>query len=117
MGATAILSRSSLAFAGGVAVCAQAKTAPNPRAHTSPTTVPRRPYLCIVLSLRRQLDVLEVSEVARDHAREHILRDILGVHGRLSEEPEHGYLSKFGELMVPDLAQQAGSFSAVHRLA
>src|SRR5262249_40865510 len=117
MGATAILSRSSLAFAGGVAVCAQAKTAPNPRAHTSPTTVPRRPYLCIVLSLWCQLDVFQVGEVAGDHTWEHILRNILGVDGRLSEQPEHRYLSEFGELMIPYLAQQTGSFSAVHRLA
>src|SRR5262249_45784622 len=65
-GATAMRSRSSLALAGGVAVCAQARTAANPITHTTPTTIPRRPYLYIVLSLWRQLDVLEVGKVARD---------------------------------------------------
>src|SRR5262245_16374647 len=99
MGATAILSRSNLAL-GGAAVWAQARTATNPITPITPATVHRRLHLCIVLSLWRQLDVLEMGEVARDHAREHILRDILGVHGRLSEQPEHGYLSEFGELMV-----------------
>src|SRR5438093_2001677 len=116
-GATAILSRSSFAFAGGAAVCAQAPVTTNPIAPTTPTRVRQRPYLCIVISLWRQLDVLQVGEVAGDHPRKDILRDIFGVHSRLSEQPEHGYLSEFGELMVPDLAQQSRPFSRVHRLA
>ncbi len=57
------------------------------------------------LPLWRQLDVLEVGKIPGDHAREHILRNILGIHGRLSEEPEHGDVGKFGELLVPDLPQ------------
>src|SRR5262249_16138453 len=102
-GATAMMSRSSFAF-GGPAVCAQASVTTNPIMPPAPTRVRQPLYLCIVLSLWRQLDVLEVGKIARDHAREHIFRDILGVHGRLSEEPEHRYLSEFAELMVPDLA-------------
>src|SRR6266568_5741427 len=105
MGATAILSRSSFAFAGGAAVCAHATATTNPIAHTIPARVLQRPHLRIVISLRRQLDVFQVGEVASNHPREYILRDIFGVHGCLSEQPEHGYLSEFGEFMVPDLAQ------------
>src|SRR5712692_5901133 len=82
-GATAILSRSSFALAGGAAVCAQATMATNPIAHTAPPRVPRRPHLCIVISLWRQLDVLQMGEVAGDHPWEHILRDIFGIHCRL----------------------------------
>ena len=101
-GATAILSRSSFAF-GGAAVCAHATVTTNPRTPTTPTRVCQRPYLCIVISLWRQLNIFQVCEVAGDHPREHILRDILGVHGRLSEQPEQRYLSELGEFMVPDL--------------
>src|SRR5262249_26607331 len=67
--------------------------------------------------LWRQLDVLEVGEIARNHAREHILRDVLGVHGGLSEQPEHGYLSEFGELMVAYLPQQARPLRRLHHRA
>src|SRR5882672_4653102 len=77
-GATAILSRSSLLFAGagGVTVCAQATVTVSPMAHTTPNSAPPRPHLFIVLSsrLRRRLDVLQVYIKARDTPREHILR-------------------------------------------
>src|SRR5262245_60948697 len=100
-GATAILSRSSFAL-GGADVCAQARTAPNPIAHTT-AKAPRRPHLYTVLSLWCQLDVFEVSEVASDHAWEHILRDILGVHGCVRIQPEQRDLRKLVELVVADL--------------
>src|SRR6266581_9002140 len=74
-GATAILSRSSFAF-GGAAVCAQTTVTTNPIAPTTPQSVRRCQPLCIVLSLRCQPDVLQVGEVARDHPRERILRNI-----------------------------------------
>src|SRR6266700_3323893 len=119
MGATAILSRSSFAFAGGAAVCAHATMATNPIAHTTPTRVPRRPHLCIVLSsfLRRQPYVLQVGEEAGNHPREHILRNILGIRGGFREEPEHGHISELVELLVPYLPQQAGPLPRVHYLA
>jgi hypothetical protein len=58
---------------------------------------------CGLLCLRRQLDVLQVGEVAGDHPREHILCNILGVHRRFRKQPEQRYLGELGELMVPDL--------------
>src|SRR5712691_2587429 len=119
-GATAILSRSSFPFvgAGGAAVCAQATVTVSPMAHNTPNSVPQRPHLFIVLSsrLRRRLDILQVCKGAGDHPREHILRDILGVHRGFCEQPEQRYLSELGELMVPDLAQQSSSFLRVHHL-
>src|SRR5262249_53488951 len=115
-GATAILSRSSFAF-GGAAVCAHATVTTNPITPTTPQRLFRPAHLCIMISLRCQLDVLQVGKVAGDHPWEDILHDIFGIYCRLSEQPEHGYLSEFGELMVPDLAQQARPFPGVHRLA
>src|SRR5215831_2919896 len=105
-GATAILSRSSFAFAGGAAVCAQATIATNPIAPITPTRVHQRPHLGIVFSsfLRRQLDILQVREVAGDGTWKRILRDILGVHGRVCVQPEQRDLGKLIDLMVADLA-------------
>src|SRR5205823_10859485 len=57
-GATAILSRSSFAFAGGAAVCAHATVTTNPITPATPHSVLRPAHLCIVISLRCQLDVL-----------------------------------------------------------
>src|SRR6266581_873173 len=73
----------------------------------------------IVLSsrLRRRLDILQVCKGAGNHPREHILRDILGVHSRFREQPEQRDLSELGELMVPYLPQQAGPFPRVYDLA
>src|SRR5712691_11543564 len=116
-GATAILSRSSFAFAGGAAVCAQATVTTNPITPTTPKRVLRRPPHCIVISLWRQLDVLEMGEVASDHARERILCNILGVHGCFRVQPEQWDLSKLAELVVPDLTQQARPLCTVHHRA
>src|SRR5437870_7879854 len=107
VGAMAILSRSSLLFAGagGVTVCAQATVTVSPMAPNSPHSTPQRLHLFIVLSsrLQRRLDILQVCKGAGDHPWEHILCDILGVHRRFCEQPEQRDLSKLGELMVPDL--------------
>src|SRR5215831_12475683 len=115
-GATAILCRSSFAL-GGADVCAQATVTTSPIAPITPQRVLRCPPLCIMLSLRCQLDVFEVREVASDHAREHIFRNILGVHGCVGIQPEQRDLSKLVEFMVADLTQQARSLRRVHHRA
>ena len=67
--------------------------------------------------LRRRLDIFQVCEGAGDHPWEDILRDILGVDSRFREQPEQRDLRELGELMVPDLPQQAGPFPRVYYLA
>src|SRR2546426_10548571 len=61
-------------------------------------------FRCTASSLRCQPDVLQVGEVARDHPRERILRNILGVHDRFRVEPAHRDLGKLFDLMVANLA-------------
>src|SRR5215813_11755978 len=112
-GATATRSRSSLVLADGAGVCAQASATTSARAPIIPHRMPRQTHLCIIppsYASRCQPDVLEVGEVAGDHPWKHICCDILGVHGRLSEQPEHWHMRELGELMIPYLAQQPGSF-------
>src|SRR5215510_9909114 len=118
-GATAIFSRSNFAACTGVAVSAQATVATSPRTHITLTAAPLTPYLSISAPfiLRCQLDVLQVGEVAGDHAWKHILRDILGVHCGFGEQPEHGYVGELGELMVAYLAQQARALRRLQDLA
>src|SRR4029450_11048640 len=44
-------------------------------------------HLGLTSDLRCQLNVLQVGEVARDHPRKHVLRNIFGVHGRFRVDP------------------------------
>src|SRR4029453_13437405 len=126
-GATATRSRSSLVLVDGVGVCAHAIATISSRTQTMPHSRPRYIHLCIVPSSATawaegrqlhgapspshaswcQLDVLQVGEVTGDDPWERILRDILGVHGRLRIQPEQRDLGKLIEFMVPDLPTQA----------
>src|SRR5262245_58562303 len=106
-GATAMRSRSSFAFAGGAAVCAHATVTTNPIAPTTPQSVLRCPPLRIMISLRCQLNVLQMGEVTCNHSRKCILRNIFGVHGCVRVQPEQRNLGKLVKLVVPDLTQQA----------
>src|SRR6185503_1323151 len=111
-GATATTSRSSFPLAGGAAgACAQARLVVNATVSTAPHSAPRIPHRCIFpssvlsaqcLSLLCELDVFQVREKTRNHSRKYILRNVLGIHHRFREEPEHRHFGKFAELIVAD---------------
>src|SRR4029453_5242446 len=134
-GAPAPRSRSSLVLVEGVGVCAHAIATINPRAQTIPHSTPRCIHLCIVPSSATawaegrqlngapspshtswcQLDIFQMREEAGDNPRKCILRNILGVHGCIRVQPEQRDLGKLVELVVPNLATQAGPLCHVPR--